>query len=34
VEAVVVMGGGSELAPNDAALLHEFEGDHVVVHLL
>ena len=34
LEAVVVMGGGPELSPDDAALLHEFEGDHVVVHLV
>ena len=34
LEAVVVMGGGPELSPFDAALLREFEGDDVVVHLV
>ncbi|MEO6511107.1 MAG: cytidine deaminase [Nocardioides sp.] len=34
LEAVVVMGGGDELAPDDAALLHEFENGDVVVHLV
>ena len=34
LEAVVVMGGGPELSPYDAALLREFEGDDVVVHLV
>jgi hypothetical protein len=30
----VVMGGGPELSTYDAALLREFEGDDVVVHLV
>ena len=34
LEAVVVMGGGPELSTYDAALLREFEGDDVVVHLV
>jgi hypothetical protein len=33
LEAVVVMGAGSELSELDAALLGEFAGDDVVVHL-
>jgi hypothetical protein len=33
LEAVVVMGAGSELSESDAALLREFAGDDVVVHL-
>jgi hypothetical protein len=34
LEAVVIMGGGPELSPDDAALLREFEGGDVVVHLV
>ena len=34
LEAVVVMGGGPELSSFDAALLREFEGGDVVVHLV
>jgi hypothetical protein len=34
LEAVVVMGGGTELSPYDAALLREFESGDVVVHLV
>ena len=34
LEAVVVMGAGPELSDYDAALLREFEGDDVVVHLV
>jgi hypothetical protein len=34
LEAVVVMGGGDALSPDDAALLHEFEAGDVVVHLV
>ena len=34
LEAVVVMGPATELSPYDAALLKEFEGDDVVVHLV
>ena len=33
LEAAVVMGAGSELSELDAALLREFAGDDVVVHL-
>jgi len=34
LEAVVVMGAGSELSAYDAALLREFEGGDVVVHTI
>ena len=34
LEAVVLMGVGSELPEHDAALLREFAGDDVVVHLV
>jgi cytidine deaminase len=33
VEAVVVLGDAEELAAPDAAVLRDFGGDHVVVHL-
>ena len=34
LEAVVVMGGGPQLSANDAAVLSEFGGGDVVVHLV
>jgi len=34
LEAVVVMGPATELSPYDSALLKEFEGGDVVVHMV
>jgi hypothetical protein len=34
LEAAVVMGAGDSLSASDAAVLREFAGDGVVVHLV